>query len=1027
MAFCRSFFPALLACLLWAAQLGAQGPTGTIAGRVVAGATQQPLSGALVTVAGSGARAVTGADGRYSIAGVAPGSRQVTASLLGHSPETRTVAVVAGQTATADFQLQQSALALEGLTVAIGYGEQEARDVTGAVATVTPEEFNTGRVVSAEQLIQGKVAGVQVIDTGEPGGGINLRVRGGTSVTSSNEPLYVLDGVPLPVGGGLSAGRNPLNFLSPQDIESVTVLKDASSTAIYGSRGANGVVIVTTRSGARQGPAVTYSGSVSNSVVTRRPELLSAEQFRAVVQERVPAALAGLGSANTDWYDAVVRDAVGQQHDASVSGAGENMNYRLSLGYLDQQGVVLGSETERISAALNYNHVLFNDRLSLRANLRGARTDDQFTPGGVLGDAVRLAPTQPIQANTPTGYFEYSGANANLSPNNPVAALRLAREDGRTYRSVGGIEAQYQFPFLSGLSATSRLGFDVASSERRTFNPTIQQSQRESGNPGYFSRSTPTETNGVVDAYLNYASRVDRFDGDVDVTAGYSYEQFSGESPFIEARGLATDLLGPNGIPTAASVTPRIDNVRERRLASFFGRANYNLLDRYLLTLSVRRDGSSRFGPSNQWGTFPAAALGWRVSQEPFMQGVGWVSDLKLRASWGVNGNQSFDDYLWISSYRTSDAQSQVQFGDEFVGTIRPSAVDPDIKWEETTSYNLGLDYGLFGGRVSGSLEYYLKDTDDLIFRVPVAAGTNLSNFVTTNIGSVRNRGFELSLNTQVLDGGRGGFSWDANFNASTNRNELLRINVGGGSEQILVGGISGGVGSTIQVHQPGYPVYSFLVYRHIRDSAGRPIYADVNGVDPVTGKLTGRPDGTINDNDLYRDLNEDGFINQADRAPYENPAPDWILGHTSNFGYGNLDLSFTLRAYLGNHVYNNVASNRGNFRELTATGAPENLHPSALTYGFATPQYFSDVYVEDASFLRMDNLTLGYTLPEFRGMQNLRVYGTVQNVFTSTGYSGVDPSAVVAATATSPTAFGIDNNIYPRSRTFTAGVSVGF
>lgn len=409
------------------------------------------------------------------------------------------------------------------------------------------------------------------------------------------------------------------------------------------------------------------------------------------------------------------------------------------------------------------------------------------------------------------------------------------------------------------------------------------------------------------------------------------------------------------------------------------------------------------------------------------MQGIGWVSDLKLRASWGVNGNQSFDDYLWVSTYRPGDALSQAQFGNEFVGTIRPSAVDPNIKWEETTSYNLGLDYGILDGRFSGSVEYYVKDTDDLIFRVPVAAGTNLSNFVTTNVGSVKNRGFEFSLNTELFRGGREGFSWDASFNAATNTNELIRINsVGGGSEQILVGGISGGVGSTIQVLQPGYAVNSFLVFRHIRQN-GRPIYADVNGVDGATGKLTGRPDGSINEFDLYEDLNGDGTINQADRAPFENPAPDWILGHTSNVGFRNLDLSFTLRAYVGNHVYNNVASNRGNFRELTSTGSPENLHSSALEYGFATPQYFSDVYVEDASFVRMDNLTLGYTIPQFRGVQNLRLFGTVQNVFTLTDYSGVDPTAVVPATVTAPSGFGIDNNIYPRSRTFTAGVSVGF
>ncbi|HEX2092594.1 MAG TPA: SusC/RagA family TonB-linked outer membrane protein [Longimicrobiaceae bacterium] len=1017
----RRFILALVASLSWAAALSAQGPTGTVSGRVVAAADQRPLAGAAVSVAER--RTVTGADGRFTLTGVPAGTHTARASIIGFAEATQSVTVVAGQTATVDFALASRALELEGLTVAIGYGEQEARDVTGAVETVTPEEFNTGRVVSPEQLIQGKVAGVQVVDTGEPGGGINLRIRGGTSVTSSNEPLYVVDGVPLPVGGGLSAGRNPLNFLSPQDIESLTVLKDASSTAIYGSRGANGVVIIQTKSGARQGPAVTYSGSVSTSTVARRPDLLSAEEFRAVVAQRAPDKVALLGNASTDWYDAVLRTAAGQEHNASVSGTGDNMNYRLSLGYLGQEGIVQGSQTERISAALSYNHVLFNDRLSVRANVRGARTDDTFTPLGVLGDAARFAPTQPIQAGD--SYFEWS--SYPLGPNNPLAALALAQEDGRTYRSIGSLEAQYQLPFLAGLSNTTRVGYDVASSERRTFNPTSQQSQRESGQPGYFSRSTPTETNGVFDTFLNYTSRLGSTDSDIDATAGYSYEAFTGESPFIEARGLTTDLLGPNGIPTAQQMTSRIDNVRESRLASFFARVNYTLRDRYLLTLSVRRDGSSRFGPENQWGTFPAAALGWRVSQEPFMQGIGWVSDLKLRASWGVNGNQSFGDYLWISTYRPGDAQTQVQFGDEFVGTIRPSAVDPNIKWEETTSYNLGLDYGIFGGRFNGSIEYYSKDTDDLIFRVPVAAGTNLSNFVTTNVGSVRNRGFEFSLNSELLNGGDTGLNWDLSFNAATNSNELLRINsVGGGSEQILVGGISGGVGSTIQVLQPGFPVNSFLVYRHIRRD-GRPIYADVNGLDPSTGKLTGRPDGKIDEQDLYEDLNGDGVINQADRAPFENPAPDWILGATSNLAFRNLDLSFTLRAYLGNYVYNNVASNRGNFRELSATGSPENLHPSALEYGFADPQYFSDVYVEDASFLRMDNLTLGYTVPSLRGMQNLRVFGTVQNVFTLTGYSGVDPSAVVPASIASPTGFGIDNNIYPRARTFTAGVSVGF
>lgn len=981
--------------LLWAGPAHAQG-AGRVTGMVTVAETGRPLEGAVVQVGTSGAR--TGPDGRYAVAGVPAGTLEVTVSALGYAIARQSVTLAAGATATADFRLQPSALLLEGV-VAVGYGQREVREVTGAVQAVTAEEFNTGRVISPEQLIQAKVAGVQVVESNEPGGGMNIRIRGGASVTGSNEPLFVVDGVPLPIGGGLSAGRNPLNFISPQDIESVTVLKDASSTAIYGSRGANGVVLIETRTGLRA-PQLSYTNSFSVSTVTRTPDLLSAEEFRAAVAQYAPEKQSVLGDSDTDWYDAVLREGRGQEHALAFAGSGENMNYRLSLGYLEQEGVVRGSRTERISAALNYGHRLLDDRLSLQASLRGARTDDLFTPGSVLGDAARFAPTQPVQ--TGSTFFEWSAFP--LGPNNPVAVLDLAQEDGRTFRSIGNLEAEYQLPFVDGLGATARLGYDVASSERRTFNPTNQQSQIESGLPGYFSRSTPLETTAVLESFLGYTTSFERLAGELDATAGYSYESFRGEAPFIEARGLATNLLGPYAIPTASELTPRIDNVRESRLASFFARVNYSLLDRYLLTLSVRRDGSSRFGAANQWGTFPAAALGWRISDEAFLRDVPWLSDLKLRASWGVNGNQSFGDYLYVSAYRTGDALARVQFGDEFVGTIRPSAVDPNIKWEETTSYNLGLDYAVLDNRVSGTVDYYEKETEDLLFRIPVAAATNLSNFVTTNVGSVRNRGVELALSAQLLATDR--FTWDASFNAATNRNELIRVNsTGVGNEQILVGGISGGVGSNIQVLQPGYPVNSFFVYRHIREN-GRPVYRDVNG------------DGTINENDLYDDLNGDGNISQADRAPFESPAPDWILGHTSRLAFGNADLSFTARAYLGNHVYNNVASNRGNFRELSATGSPENLHRSALEYGFLTPQYFSDVYVEDASFLRLDNLTLGYALPTWAGTQRLRVYGSVQNLFTLTGYSGVDPTAGLN---------GIDNNIYPRSRTFSAGLGVDF
>lgn len=1011
MALGRQLFLALVAGLLGVAGLSAQG-TGTVTGRVVEGTTQEPLGGVTVSVvsgaADVGARqAVTNAEGRFTITGVPAGARTLRAARIGYGTVTRQVTVAAGQTATVDISIAQQAVLLEEV-VAIGYGTRSSRDVAGSVDAVGPEQFNTGRVVSPEQLIQGKVAGVQVVTTGEPGGGTNLRVRGGTSVTASNEPLIVVDGVPLPSGGGLSAGRNPMNFINPQDIASVTVLKDAASTAIYGSRGANGVIMIETKNGAAAGPSITYSNSFSTSSAIGDANMLSPDQLRAAVAQYEPGQVGRLGTASTDWRSAVLRDAMGQEHQLSLNGAGNSMNYRLSLGYLDQEGVLRGSEMERMSAALSYNHQLFDDRLGIRASVRGARTDDRFTPGGVLGTATAFDPTQPIYRDDGR-YFEFTGAPDAL--NNPLAELALVTEEGTTYRAISNLEARYELPFVDGLSATVRGGYDVASSERRGFWPSILQAQIENPAPcvrtadappcrtGTVNRSNPRETTGIIDAFGNYTGRLASLNSDIDATAGYSYERRNGDYPYLQGRGLVVNSLGTSGLADAQVITSTL-GVTESRLASVFGRVNMTVADRFLLTLSVRRDGSSRFGPENQWGTFPAVAAGWRLSEEAFMDGLGWVDDLKLRASYGVNGNQDYGDYRWVGSYAISDAFARAQFGDEFVTTIRPRAVDPDIKWEETTSFNIGFDYALFG-RLSGAVDYYVKDTDDLLFDVAVPAGSYVSNVITTNVGSVRNRGLEVSLNAAVLEGrSLGALTWDANFNVATNKNRLLNIdalNLSGA--RLFAGPISGAVGNRIQVLQPGAPVYSFLVFRHKRDASGKPVVS-------------------TSDMDMYEDVNGDNKIDELDRVPFHSPAPQWTLGHTSQFGWRNVDLSFTLRAQLGNYVYNNVASFRGNYSELFTNAGITNLHASVLENGFTEPEYFSDVYVEDASFLRMDNLTLGYTVPRFRGFDALRVFGTVQNVFTVTDYSGLDPEAGLG---------GIDNTIYPRSRTFTAGVSVGF
>ena len=946
-----------------------------------------PVAGVEIEVVRSGVRkaAATRDDGRYSVA-VDAGTYTVRARRIGFAADSATnVAVAANGAVTVNFALKPTAAQIAGVTV-VGYGTQDVRDNTGSVRAVTAKEFNPGRVVSAEQLIQAKVPGVQVIESNEPGGGISLRIRGGTSVNASNEPLFVIDGVPLNVGGGLSSGRNPLNFLNPNDIKEITVLKDASATAIYGSRGANGVLLITTKSGSAQEPALSYSSNYSMSSVINTPDLLNGSEFKSAVQTYAPQNTAKLGNANTDWLGAVLRSAGGAEHNVSLSGVRDDMRYRLSLGALRQDGVLTGTTAERITVGATYSDLLLNDNLEVRANFKGSRSDDAYTPGAVLGSAIAMAPTQvPLTGST---YFQWADP---LGPNNPLADLATIIDRGQTWRGIANVEAKYQLP-IDGLSATVRTGFDLTQSQRTSFSPSTAQQEVETSRGGRFDRSNPRQFNTVFEAFGTYARALGAASTNLNLTAGYTYEEQRGDYPYFFTQDLATDLLGINGVPSG-EIVQNFLNVEESKLISFFGRANLAVGDRFLLTASLRRDGSSRFGDGNQWGIFPSFAAAWRLIEEPFVKGKLGLSDLKLRFSWGVNGNQAFGNYLYVPTYTVGGPQAQYQFGNQFVTTIRPSAVDPNIKWEQTTSTNLGLDYGLFNDRITGTVDIYSKTTDDLIFTVPVAAGTAVSNFVTTNIGSMKNSGIELGLTAVVLDGKASPWKYDASFAISTNRNEITAIS-GAGSDRILTGGIAGGVGSTIQVLRPGSPINSFFVYRQ---RAG------------VTGDKT--------DLELYEDLNDDGVINQDDREVYKDPAPRLILGHTSTASYKAWDFSLTARAYLGNHVYNNVASNLGHYSALRGN-APTNLHRSVLDNGFVQPQYLSDVYVEDASFLRIDNIAVGYTLRNLRGMSSVRLFGTVQNVLTLTGYSGVDPIAGVN---------GIDNNLFPLSRTFTAGLSIGF
>ncbi|MBT8462740.1 MAG: SusC/RagA family TonB-linked outer membrane protein, partial [Gemmatimonadetes bacterium] len=585
-----------------------------------------------------------------------------------------------------------------------------------------------------------------------------------------------------------------------------------------------------------------------------------------------------------------------------------------------------------------------------------------------------------------------------------VGALNTVDQEAVTYRSVGNVTGEYQLPGLNGLSVTGRFGYITTNVENKFFAPSFNKGQAENGLNGTVSRGNPSEFSWLGDAFLTYIGNWDGGIHNLNATGGYSYQSWRIDSPSFFAQQLSSDLLGIDGIPSAELERTFLD-VQEHRLASWFGRANYTFKDRYIATATFRADGSSRFGDGNRWGYFPSFAGAWRISEESFMDGAGSLSDLRLRVSWGKNGNEPFGNYLQYKDYVFGDPLAQARFGDEFVSTIRPSAADPNIKWEETSSWNFGLDYGFNNQRYWGSVEFYTKDTNDLLFSVPVAAGTNLSNFVTTNIGSLKNTGVEVTLNAMFIEGQGDGFTWDANFNAAYNSNEITEINpFSGGVTEIRTGGISGGVGSFIQILRPGEAVNSFYVYEHIRDGSGNPIYEDTNN------------DGTINEQDLYRDQNGDGIINQDDLRVNNKPAPDWILGHTSLMRYKKFDLGLTLLAQIGSYVYNNTSSTRGFYDQLRDQQAPNNLHESVLTTSFGVPQYFSDYYVESASFLRLNNLELGYTFS--RALNGIRIYAVTQNLFTITGYSGIDPTAGIN---------GIDNNIYPRSRTFTAGVNVRF
>ncbi len=910
--------------------------------------------------------------------------------------------------------------------VVIGYGQVEAKDVTGVVSKVDEKTFNKGMLTTPDQLLAGKVAGVNIVSNdGTPGGQSSIRIRGGTSLTASNEPLYVIDGIPIDNTahnpGGFNSGRNPLNFINPTDIADITVLKDASAAAIYGSRGANGVIIITTKQGKSGKLEMTYDGSIGFSIYDNPIRMLTTEEYRFIVGQQSPRNARVLGEADTDWVSEILQTPVNQNHNISISGGGKTNNFRASINYQDINGVIKTSNTNRIAGNLNFNQKLLNDDLQIGLVVKVSGSSDRFGQN-TLGTALRFDPTQPVfdsDDDTFGGYFQW---DRPLSPSNPVSSIDNTFEIGRTTRYFISTNVAYNLPFIEGLQLKLNYSYDGTDADRQKTSLAINSgtAQGITDNNGGFNFEHFNRSSQVFEGFLDYTKALDALDATVSVTAGYSYQDFFRDfAPYAKEPGVSLAGIGINDplayaeqsqldqLPDSLNITPLIEF--ENRLLSYWGRVNFDLKDKYLLTLTYRRDGSTKFAKSNRWGIFPSVAAGWRISDEPFLANSSTVSNLKLRLSYGITGNQEIDDYLYVNLYDIGGPRAQYLLGGDPTVTFRPGAVDPNIKWEETSSFNMGFDFGFLEGRINGAVDVYRKFTKDLLADVAFPIGTLPGDRAVTNIGEIENQGVELLLNGVIMEEEDLGIN--VSFNGAFNRNEIQKLDNQSAEDAAnffgyQVGDINGNVGQTISIWRVGEALNSFLVYQHIMKPDGR----------PVSDQEDFNNDGLVNDLDLFVDQNGDGVINNDDLIILNNPAPDFILGFTGNVRYKKFDAAFTFRANLGNYVYNNVFSEFGTFQDIDAT-VPSNIHISAFENDFANRSdelLHSSIYIENASFLKLDNLTIGYNTSI--GKVRSRFYATGTNLLTITGYSGAEPEAGIE---------GIDKNLYPRSSTLLFGVNL--
>ncbi len=959
----------------------------TVSGKVTENATGLPIPGVNVIIQGTSTGTTTDFDGNYSISGVELNDVLVF-SFLGFT--TRDI-TYNGQT-TIDMQLDESAAALEEV-VLIGYGSTTRQDATGAVQKITPETFNKGAVVSPEQLIAGKSAGVRITPSSEPGGGGEIRIRGGSSLSGNNSPLIVVDGIPLDQRG-VQGVRNQLNAINPEEIEDFVILKDAAATSIYGSRASNGVILITTKKGALESEfTMSYDAKFSVGEITDKIDVLNADQFRTIIENTAGTNPALLGDANTDWQDEIYRTALGSIQNWTVAQGFEDFTYRVNLNRTDQQGVLERDFYERTALNVTLTQNLFDNDLKLTLNAKGILDSNSFADQGAIGAAVAFDPTQPVFDPTSPfgGYFEFRDRNAadplksefRQATRNPVALIEQRDNNATNKRTITNLNVDYRIPFVTGLKFNLNAGIDYAELNGYETRPLTSAVVGE--DIPFENYYTGLNRNLLLDFYFNYKTNLENLNTDIDLTAGHSYQEFyiSSQSRFTQNN----EFQEP----------PR--SINRNALESYFARASFSIANKYLISASYRRDGSSRFSEENRWSSFPSVSVGWKILNENFMQNTNFFTDLKLRAGYGVTGNQEIGvNYGYLGIYTPSQGGAQVQFGynadgtPRFVSTIRPEEFDENLKWEELKSYNVGIDFGFFDNRLSGNVDAYYRETEDLLATVPVPSGSNLSDLLTTNVGQTVSRGVEVGLYGAVIQGDN--FTWDVNYNITFQDLEITKLSLGENPEFFIPqGGISGGVGNTIQLWKEGYDPTTFFVYRQIYNAQGQPIEG------------------------AYADINGDNVITEADRQPYKKATPDYFMGLTNTFIYKNLDFSFTFRGNFNNYVYNNTRSANGFIGAGTITPQDyySNLNANVLETNFRNNQFFSDYYIRNADFVRLDNASLGYLFPGDKVDVRASLTGT--NLFVITDYQGLDPEI----------GNGIDNNFYPRTRTVVLGLNFTF